>query len=124
MPAEELILSFVEAINRRDPARIVGLCTEDHQFVDAFGQVVAAENLLSAWTGYFQFMPHYHIEVERVLCDGDDVALFGHASGSLDAEDARDRSWRRPCAWRARVEGDRVSHWQVYVDTKAVFDLL
>jgi ketosteroid isomerase-like protein len=59
-----------------------------------------------------------------LLHDGDTVAVFGCASGGLNAADKKDRCWSRPCAWRATVRQDRISRWQVYVDTKAVFDLL
>jgi ketosteroid isomerase-like protein len=124
MRSVELVLSFVAAINDHDVARIVDLCTDDHEFVDAHGQVAPAETLAAAWRGYFQFMPRYGIEVESVLSDGDVVAVFGQAWGGLNAHDAGDRFWRRPCAWRACVRGDKVKGWQVYVDTKAVFDLL
>jgi ketosteroid isomerase-like protein len=124
MRTEDVVRAFVEAINARDVDRIVALAAEDHQFVDAHGAVVAAEGLRSAWTGYFQFMPRYGIEVETILCDGETAAVFGSAWGSLGGDDAAERAWRRPSAWRACVENGRVKLWQVYVDTKAVFDLL
>jgi hypothetical protein len=31
---------------------------------------------------------------------------------------------RRPAAWRVRVKGGKIQLWQVYVDTKVVFDLI
>jgi hypothetical protein len=105
-------------------ARIVGLAAPDHRFVDAFGEVTPAERLETAWTGYFGFMPHYGIEVETLLADGETAALFGAAWGGLDAADRSRRSWRRPCAWRAVARDGKISLWQVYVDTKIVFDLL
>ena len=124
MTPAETVLAFIGAINAQDVNRIVGLCTADHEFVDAHGNVVPSDRLAGAWTGYFQFMPHYGIEVEQILADGEVVAVFGAAWGSLNAADASDRAWRRPGAWRAVVKGGRVRRWQVYVDTKAVFDLL
>jgi len=111
----EVVAAFIEAINAHDARRIAALCTADHRFVDAHGVVVAGEGLPAAWAGYFGFMPHYGIVV---------VELLGQAWGGLDAADPSVRAWRRPCAWRARVEGERVKLWQVYVDTKVVFDLL
>ena len=116
--------AFVDAINAHDVDRILGLAAEDHEFVDAHGNIVHAPALRAAWTGYLGFMPHYGIELDAVMCEGDLAALFGHAWGSLDAEPDGPRHWRRPTAWKARVSGDRVKLWQVYVDTKIVFDLL
>jgi len=124
MTPADVVRAFVNAINDHDVPRIAGLCTSDHRFVDAHGGVVLAQDLPSAWAGYFQFMPHYGIEVESMVAQGDNVAVFGVAWGGLDAANLTERSWRRPCAWRACVMGDQVKLWQVYVDTKAVFDLL
>jgi len=124
MQAVEVVRSLIAAINEHDVERIVGLCTDDHAFVDAHGNVVGAEKLDAAWRGYFSFMPHYGVEAETILGEGDTVAVFGHARGGLNAADASDRAWRRPCAWLARTREGKVALWQVYVDTKAVFDLL
>src|ERR1700733_1130907 len=122
MQPSALVLAFLGAINSPDVPRIVAMCAPDHQFVDAYGNTVGAERLHEAWTGYFTFMPSYGIEVETVLAEGDLVALFGTAWGNLDGEGGK-REWRRPAAWRARVQGELIQLWQVYVDTKAVFDL-
>lgn len=124
MGPSEVVAAFIEAINAHDARRIAALCTADHRFVDAHGVVVAGEGLPAAWAGYFGFMPHYGIDVVELLEHGGTVAVFGQAWGGLDAADPSVRAWRRPCAWRARVEGERVKLWQVYVDTKVVFDLL
>jgi ketosteroid isomerase-like protein len=61
MQPTEIVSSFIEAINQHDVARIVALCTEDHEFVDAYGGAVRSAALFPAWTGYFKFMPHYEI---------------------------------------------------------------
>lgn len=124
MRTEKVVLSFVEAINAHDVEGIVALCAKDHRFVDAYGAVVPADQLRSAWAGYFRFMPRYSIEVETILCKGDTAAVFGSAWGGLTADSVTEQSWRRPCAWRARVEKGQIGLWQVYVDTKAVLDLL
>jgi ketosteroid isomerase-like protein len=124
MTTRETVLAFVDAINAHDVTRIVGVAALDHQFVDAFGEATPADRLEAAWTGYFRFMPHYGIEVETLVVDGETAALFGAAWGGLDAADPSSRSWRRPCAWRAEVRSGKIRLWQVYADTKIVFDLL
>ena len=124
MATRETVLAFVDAINAHDVDRILGLAAEDHELIDACGNVVHAPALRTAWVGYFGFMPRYGIEIEKMLCEGDLAAVFGHAWGSLNAEPDGSRQWRRPTAWRVLVAGDRVRLWQVYVDTKIVFDLL
>lgn len=122
--AAAVVCAFIAAINAHDVDRILVLCAADHRFIDAHGGVTPADQQRAAWDGYFRFMPHYGIEIEQVLAEGETVVVLGVAWGGLDAEDASRRSWRRPCAWRAVVEDGRIRLWQVYVDTKAVFDLI
>jgi hypothetical protein len=45
MQTEASVWSFIDAINRHDVARIVALCSKDHQFIDAYGTVTPAERL-------------------------------------------------------------------------------
>jgi ketosteroid isomerase-like protein len=124
MSAPDTVVAFMQAINDHDVDRIVAFCSDDHRLVDAHGEVGSAEELAAAWAGYFRFMPHYGVEAETIVAVGETVAVFGWAWGGLDAADPGVKSWRRPCAWRASVRDGLVSLWQVYVDTKAVFDLL
>lgn len=127
MPAADtkaVVVAYIEAINAHDVDRIVALSGPNHEFVDAFGGVVPAEKLAAAWSGYFTFMPRYGIEVDEIVCEGDTVSVFGQAWGSLEEAPDSTKSWRRPAAWRARVRDAQVVLWQVYVDTKVVFELL
>lgn len=124
MQTRDAVVAFVDAINARDVDRIAALCSDDHLFIDAHGNATDASRVAAAWAGYFRFMPHYGVRADAILCEGADAAIFGEAWGSLDAEDATRRAWRRPCAWRARVTDGQIRLWQVYVDTKPVFDLL
>ncbi len=124
MQTEDTIQIFIAAINNQNVEQIVELCTEDHRFIDAHGGVVTRDALRQAWTAYFAFMPIYRIETEAIISRDGMAAVFGWASGGLDASRPDRRVWRRPCAWRADIVNDRVALWQVYIDTKAVFDLL
>jgi ketosteroid isomerase-like protein len=122
--AISVALGFIDAINAHDVDQIVALCTPDHEFVDAHGSRIGDGNVRAAWAGYFSLMPRYGIEVEDVLGADATVAVFGWAWGELACVPVGGAAWRRPAAWRARVRQDRMHRWQVYVDTKIVFDLL
>ncbi len=124
MDTREAVAAFMAAINDHDVDRIVALASPDHRFVDAHGGETGFESLRGAWTGYFAFMPRYGVSAEVVLIEADQAAIFGAAWGGLSAADPSDRAWRRPCAWRAVVSDGKIALWQVYVDTKAVFDLM
>jgi ketosteroid isomerase-like protein len=120
---KDAVLDFIGAINAHDVDRILGLCTHDHAFIDAYGTVVSGNGLRPAWQGYFAFMPEYGISADEMIGEGRCVAVFGTAWGTL-APVHGGGAWRRPAAWLARVEAGRIRVWQVYFDTKIVFDAM
>jgi ketosteroid isomerase-like protein len=122
MAARQTVEAFIAAINAHDVDAIVDLCSADHAFVDAHGNVTRGDDVEAAWRGYFGFMPRYGIEAESLLADRGVVAVFGTAWGALAGDGSA--TWRRPAAWRALVAAGKIQAWQVYVDTKIVFDLM
>ena len=123
-PPELAVVSrFIAAINAHDVSAIVDLCSADHLFVDAHGNSVTRDHLVQAWRAYFVFMPVHGIDVETMFAQDGVVALFGWAWGELAGSRDGARRWRRPAAWRAVVRAGRIASWQVYSDTKIVFDL-
>jgi ketosteroid isomerase-like protein len=113
-------LAFVRTINSHNVKRLMSLVSDDHKFVDALGQVVSGNaNLESAWSGYFELFPDYHVTIGNALEKGDVVGLFGTASGSFHR-----RNWEIPGAWKAVVRGGKVSEWRVYADNEPVWKLL
>lgn len=116
---------FVDGINAHDADRLCGLMTDDHRFVDAHGQVLAGTGTLRlAWSAYFEWFPDYRVVWDAVLVEGQTVLAAGTAGGTWKASaDPRDR-WELPAAWRVVVRGDRVAEWQVFCDTKIVFEII
>jgi ketosteroid isomerase-like protein len=124
---KQVVLSFVDAINRQDIGKILSLMTDDHKFVDALGNEVAGkEKMKIAWTGYFQLFQDYRIEVADMFVNGDTIAVFGFASGTYKGTttDKNENYWRLPAAWKAIVEKGKVKFWQVYADTKMPYDII
>lgn len=119
-------LGFVDAINGHDVERIVSLMTDDHIFIDAYGNTESRDAMKKGWPGYFSWFPDYRIEVSDVLVSGNVVALFGHASGTYHGIETPDNMnhWRIPAAWRVVVEHGKVKVWQVYADSKIPFDIM
>jgi ketosteroid isomerase-like protein len=121
----ETALAFVERINAHDVGRMLDLLTDDHEFIDAYDQkVTGRENLRKGWLGYFDWFPDFRIEVEHTMEDGDTIALFGHAGGTFKGVEDHRHHWRLPGAWRVVVRNGRIRTWQVYADTKIVFDII
>jgi uncharacterized protein (TIGR02246 family) len=114
-----VVKAFIAAINRRDPAAIAALMTEDHTFVDSGGSIQSGrENMTAGWKEYFRMFPDYEIHVERMLADKGLVAVFGSASGTYNGKRGLVPENRivMPAAWRARVEDGKIKLWQVYAD--------
>jgi ketosteroid isomerase-like protein len=127
MTPVETVLLFMERINQRDAAKLVELTTDDHEFVDSLGHTMRGrENILKGWKGYFEFCPDYWVSHEEVFAQGNLVAVFGAAGGTIAVAGklAPENKWRANAAWLAAVEGDLVKRWQVYADNKPVYDIV
>jgi ketosteroid isomerase-like protein len=120
-----VVEEFVRSINDHDVEGLFGLMHEDHVFIDAHGVEARGARLVrNAWKEYFEWFPDYKLVVERVLERGSEIAVFGLASGTYGGGESRDRFWMLPAAWRAVVEDGLVKEWQVYCDTKVVYDIM
>ncbi len=122
-----IALAFVDRINRHDINGLCSLMTEDHRFIDSLGaEVRGREQMRRAWLGYFHMVPDFTIEVSSVFSDGEVVALFGRSGGTFTSDGTlseRNR-WSMPSAWRAVIQGQGVSEWQVYADNEPVRQLM
>lgn len=127
MTAEKIVLAFVDKINQHDPEGLVTLMAEDHLFIDSEGKKVQGkEKMLSAWQGYFQMMPDYHIKVEKIFQNQDEVVLLGTARGTYAVEGKllKENQWGIPAAWRVVVQNGLVKEWQVYADNSLVREII
>src|SRR3974377_850108 len=144
--SKQLVLEFVKAINAHDVDRICGLMADEHKFIDAHGnEVISKEKMKPVWEGYFEMFPDYKIEITDIFEKQDPViptakvvrkednisenaflAIFGFASGTYKGviRDDNKNHFRLPASWTAIVENDKIKLWQVYCDTKVVFDTM
>jgi ketosteroid isomerase-like protein len=123
----ETVLDFLDRINQRDVDKLAELMTEDHVFVDSLGQTVRGrEKMRAGWRAYYAFCPDYWVSHEEILQNGNVVAAFGLAGGTVRAKGnlPPENQWRTPAAWRAVVESGLVKEWRVYADNKPVYDIL
>ena len=116
----ETVLRFLDGINQRDPDKLGELMTEDHLFVDSLGNKVSGrEQMRKGWRGYFSMCPDYWVSHEDVFANGNVVAAFGSAGGTIQQQ-----KWEISAAWRAVVRDSLVKEWRVYADNKSVYDIL
>lgn len=117
--AEDVAMSFVEAINAGDVDGLVALMTDDHTFVDSAGTVASGrDNMRTGWRQFYEMFPDYRIEIKEMLHHRATVALFGSWSGTFAGKDGPlpESKVGGPAAWKATVAGDKIRFWQVYVD--------
>ena len=82
----ETILQFLERINQHDADKLAELMTEDHVFIDSLGQSTRGrEKMRTGWQGYFAFCPDYWVSHEEIFQNGNLIAVFGAAGGTLAA---------------------------------------
>ena len=127
MSAIETVLDFLERINKRDADKLAELMTEDHVFIDTLGNTVRSrEKMRVGWRSYYSFCPDYWVTHEEILENGNIVAVFGAAGGTIAANGKLppENKWRTSAAWLAVVENGLVKKWQVYADNKPVYEIV
>lgn len=118
---QPLFYDFVTAINEHDTDRLGALMTGDHVLIDPQGKELSGTGTLQkAWAGYFKWFPDYTIELSEVWEMGQVILATGFASASFRGVAAG--RWKIPAAWKAVVREDKISHWQVFADTKIPSD--
>jgi len=127
MSPVETVMRFLELINQRNPDKLAEMLTEDHVFTDSLGQAIRGrEKMRAAWRGYYTFCPEYWVSLAEVLQNGNSVAVFGSAGGTIAATDQLppENKWRIPTAWFAVVQDGLLKEWRVYADHKPVYDIM
>ena len=124
---EKVFYDFVAAINEHDIEKIYSLMTEDHKFVDAYGnEIVGKDKMRSGWIGYFQWFPDYKIEITNTFIEDNTIGAFGFASGTYrdKGTNVNENHFYIPAAWKVIIENDKIKLWQVYADTKKQIEII
>jgi len=127
MSPVDTVREFMSRINQGDADKLAELMTEDHAFVDSLGQAVQGrETMRAGWRGYYAMCPDYSVSCDKILSDGNVVAAFGTAGGTIavNGELSPENGWRIPAAWMAIVENGLVKEWRVYCDNQPVREIL
>ena len=117
---KDIILRFVDAINRQDLPHIINMMAEDFCFIDTYGGQVNKEQMKTGWKGYFDWFPNYRIEIQDYIENENFSLILGKASASYLGE--KDKHWEIPAAWKVIVSIDQILLWQVFCDSKKQLD--
>jgi ketosteroid isomerase-like protein len=118
----DTVLAFLKQINARNIDGLCALMTEDHVFVDGLGnRTEGREAMRKGWVGYFRMFPDYRVSHTDIFSEGDVVATFGTAEGTLAIKEElpKENHWSVPAAWRAVVRDGLIAEWQVYADNQS-----
>jgi ketosteroid isomerase-like protein len=107
----EIVQVFNEMINNRDLDGLTAMMTEDHTFIDSSEELHTGKELMVAgWKDFFERYPDYKNHFSYLEIREDQIFILGHSTCSYQPLDG-------PAIWTARVEGDQVAEWRVYLDT-------
>jgi ketosteroid isomerase-like protein len=124
---KNIVLDFIDAINKADVDRILNLMSDDHILIDSQNhQMTGKDNLRQAWIGYFGMFPDYKIKVNEILEKDSLICILGYASGTYKNLQNKDNSnfWKIPVALTAMIKDNHIRQWQIYADNLIVMDII
>jgi len=127
MDIKDIFYQYIDAINEHNVEKIYHLMADDYIFSDAWGgKAEGNDKMKNGWEDYFKMFPDYRIEITDIYFDGNKIAVFGFASGTLENKktELNENYWKVPAAWQAEIINGKIKSWQVYADQKKVFDIL
>ena len=118
LPPVAAVISFIDCINRGDPAGLGMLMTDDHELVVFDEEALRGKTAnVEAWKGYVAAFPRYVLHPRAITEPRAGwVAVLWHTSGShLELTDQEERAL--PLIWLAQVCGGQLRRWQLLKDT-------
>jgi len=102
------VLKFNERINLQDLEGLAELMTEDHTFIDNYGEITKGKNVVKeSWRQFFKKYPDYQNMFTSVVVQDNVVVMIGYSTcpyGQLAG----------PSIWTAKVHTGLVSEWRVH----------
>ena len=124
---KQTTLKFIERINAHDVDGIMALVSTDYEYINSSGDHFRdREFIRDTWRAQFENHPDYRLRVQRVIADGEAVAVFGWAEGTYapDGVLRDDNHWEVPCAFQVIARDGKVTYFESYSDASIVFDLI
>lgn len=127
MSTINVVKSFVKAVNDHNVERLYDLMSEDHIFIDGYGNSYKGRmEMKEGWINYYKLFPDYNIEITEYTENETMIGLFGYAEGTYKKikNDSNDNHWRTPAAWKAIVENKKIKLWQVFCDYSKLLEMI
>ena len=116
--AQDVVVSFIQAINQADLPGLTSLLSPTHKVLDLGGETFkGAEIMVKGWRGYLDENPNYRIFIRQIYASGDSVILIGHTTGShLNLPEVVEFH-SEGVIWIASVKEEKIVSWQILADT-------
>jgi len=103
-----IALKFNEKINQQYLESLAQLMTDDHTFIDNFGEITKGKDVMKeGWREFFKKYPDYQNIFTSVTIQDNVVVMVGYSTCSYKPLDG-------PSIWTAKINGGHVSKWRVY----------
>jgi ketosteroid isomerase-like protein len=116
---KDIAIKFIEAINNHNVDEIVDLMSEDHLFIDAYGdKYIGKKGMKEGWQRYYELFPDYRVEISEIIESDSLIGLFGYASGTYKniKDESNSNFWKTSASWKSVVKNKKIKHWQIYCD--------
>lgn len=127
MTNKEIVSNFIKAINDHDVEQIYDLMSDNHIFIDGYGDKYSGrKEMKEGWTYYYKLFPDYQIEITDYTENESIIGLFGYARGTYKNIKHKSNSnyWRTTAAWKAIVENGKIKYWQVFCDYSKLLSII
>ena len=102
-----IALEFNQKINKQDLEGLAELTTDDHTFIDNFGEITKGKDVMKeGWREFFKKYPDYRNIITSVTIQDNVVVMVGYSTCSYAPLEG-------PSIWTARVRDGLVSEWRV-----------
>lgn len=120
---EEIVLKFIQEINKGNIAGIHNLMSKDHIFIDMGGDLHKGKKEIN-WKEYFNIFPDYKINIEKILHKNNNIYILGNSTGNFseygknlftkEGKTPQSEDFQGPAIWRAKIENQKVKEWQIF----------
>lgn len=109
----QIVLKYNDCIANRDIDGLASCMTDGHSFIDSANREFRGkEKTLESWRGFFSAFPEYKNVFDQVIeKDSNTFVMVGHSICPNNQE------LEGSAIWKAKVQENQVSEWQVYEDT-------
>lgn len=109
-----IVVAFNDYINNQNIIGLSSLMTEDHTFIDRYGESHGPKSfMINGWKEFFESFPKYRNTFEKIAVIDNLVTVRGFAYWSEEMQ-------YDPVIWTAVIDDNLISEWRVYEDSPEI----